>query len=558
MSDLTEQLEQARAAIGRRDWEDARARLVALDDRRSLEAEDLEHLATSAHLTGRDGLAEDAWGRAHRAFHDRGDVEHAIRSAFWLGLVLLTSRGDAARGGGWIARAHRLLDQVATPDGPARGYLLLPAALRQLDEGDPHVAHARFLEATAVGERVDEPSLVVLGRLGQGQALIRMGQPARGVTLLDEVMVSLDGDRVSPVAAGLAHCAVILACHQIFDVARAQQWTAALTRWCDAQPGLVPYRGQCLVHRSELAQLRGDWAEAAVEADRACRWLSEPPDPAAGLAHYQRAELHRLRGDDDAAEAAFEAAAAHGHDPHPGLARLWLDQGRTASAVAAIRRVVDAAPGRYPGVVDEVRAPRPRAELLAAAVEILLATGDADAAGRACIELEQIAASVDTPFLTALAGHARGAVLLAEGRPEPALAALVASRGCWLQLHAPYEAARTRVLVARALEALGDDDTAAIERQTARRAFAELGAAREMARLQGQDAATATGTGRELTPRELDVVRLVAAGNTNREIAARLVISDKTVARHLHNVFTKLGLPNRSAATAWAYEHGLL
>ncbi len=558
MSDLTEQLEQARAAVDRRDWEDARARLVALDEQTSLGAEDLEHLAMSAHLTRRDELAEDAWGRAHRAFHDAGEVGRAIRCAFWLGLVLLTSQGDQARGGGWLARAHRLLEEEGSPEWPEHGHLLLPAALRELDEGDPGVAHERFGEATAIGERADDPDLVVLGRLGQGQSLIRMGQPSHGITLLDEVMITLEDDRVSPVAAGLAYCAVILACQQVFDVGRAQQWTAALSRWCDAQPGLVPYRGQCLVHRSELAQLRGDWTEAVAEADRACRWLSEPPDPAAGLAHYQRAELHRLRGEDDAAEAAFEAAAAHGHDPHPGLARLWLDQGRTTSAVAAIRRVVQAAPERYPDVVDEVRSPRPRAELLAAEVEILLAADDADGAEAARVELEQIAASVGTPLLTALAARARGAVLLARDRPGAALEALVTSRGSWLRLQAPYEAARTRVLVARALEALGDEDTAAIERQSARRTFVELGATRDLDRLEAPDAATSTGPAGELTPRELEVVRLVAAGHTNREIAARLVISDKTVARHLHNVFTKLGLPNRSAATAWAYEHELV
>lgn len=560
MGDVTEQLDRARVAVDRRAWEDAHARLAALDGREALDAEDLNRLALSAHLTGRHAAAEDAWSRAHHAFHQRGDVHRAVRCAFWLGLVLLTSRGDEGRGGGWIARAQRLLEDADPGDCAEQGYLLLPAALHEVDAGDPALARPRFEEATAIGERFDEPDLVAIGLLGQGQALIRMGESARGIALLDEVMVAIDRDGVSPIAAGLVHCAVILACQQVFEVRRAQQWTAALTRWCDAQPGLVPYRGQCLVHRSELAQLRGDWAEAVAEAERACRWLSEPPDPAAGMAHYQRAELHRLRGEEAAAEAAYEAAAVHGHDPHPGLARLWADQGRTEAAVAAIDRVVDATPEWYPGVVDELLSPRPRAELLAAQVEILLSADDVEGAGAACTELEGIASTVEARYLTALAARARGAVLLAEDRAGPALERLIESRRCWMQVQAPYEAARTRVLVGDALRALGDLDTAAIEHAAARRAFEEIGAARDLERLRAREAdltAPAAPT-HGLTARELEVVRLVAAGHTNREIAARLVISDKTVARHLHNVFTKLGLSNRSAATAWAYEHELV
>lgn len=553
-----EAFERARAAIDRRAWDDAYTQLLAADRQGPIrDPENLQRLALSAYLTGSDEVAEVGWERAYQGFHDRGEVLPAVRCAFWLGLVLIVARGAEARGSGWIARAHRLLDERAPGDCAERGYLLLPAALRELDGGDPGAAHRAFARATAIGRRFDDTDLATLGCLGQGQSLIRSGETSRGLAHLDEAMVAVDTGRVSPVAAGLVYCAVILACQQVFDLRRAQQWTEALSRWCDAQTGLVPFRGQCLVHRSQLAQLRGAWTEAVAEADRACRWLSDPPNPAAGMAYYQRAELHRLRGEHAAAEAAFEHAVALGHDPHPGLALLWLAQGRTGAAAAAMRCAVHRSTPTYPGVVHELRAPRPRAELLAASVEIMLAAGDVEAARTACQELDGIADVVSTRLIRAIAARARGMVSLAEDRYASALAALGDAQACWTKLQAPYETARTRVLLSRALRALGDEDTAAVEEAAAARVFGAVQASPDLEPLAGVSAATAESPAR-LTSRELDVIRLVAAGHTNREIAERLVISDKTVARHLHNVFAKLALPNRSAATAYAYEHGLV
>ncbi|MGY1711289.1 LuxR C-terminal-related transcriptional regulator [Geodermatophilus sp. SYSU D00758] len=550
-------LERARAAMDAGAWDVTCTLLVEAHDRGAVsDPEDLQRLALSAYLTGRNEIAEAGWERAHQAFLDRDEALPAARCAFWLGLVLTVARGDEARGGGWLARAQRLLQERAPEDCAERGYLLLPAALRDLDGGEPEAALRGFAEANAIGERFGEPDLSALGRLGQGQALIRIGETSRGLAHLDEAMVAVDNGRASPIATGIVYCAVILACQQTFDLRRAQQWTAALNRWCDAHPGLVPFRGQCLVHRSELAQWRGAWAEAVAEADRACRWLSDPPDPAAGMAHYQRAELHRVRGEHASAEASFEAAVALGHDPHPGLALLWLAQGRTAAAAAATRCALERSTGMRPGVVDEVRAPRPRAVLLAAHVEAVLATGDVAAAHAACQELEEVSDVVRTVLIRAVAARARGMVSLAEGRYAPALRSLMDAVAWWAQLQAPYELARTRVTLCRVLRALGDEGTAALEEAAAARAFAAVGAVPDLERLPSAPVAAAPAA--PLTPRELDVIRLVAAGHTNREIAERLVISDKTVARHLHNAFAKLSLPNRAAATAYAYVHHLV
>lgn len=540
-------------------WDEAHAALAAVDrrDAGALSAEDLERLARSAYLTGHDAEADDAWVRAHTTFLSHGEALPAARCAFWLGMVLVAARGAEARGRGWLSRAGRLVEERGSQDSVERGYLMLPAALAALDGHDPQAAHDLFAEAVGIGRRHRETDLVALARLGQGQALLRLGEADRGLGLLDEVMVAVDARQVSPIPAGISYCAVILACRQVADLHRAQQWTEALARWCALQPGLVPFRGTCLVHRSELAQLRGDWTEAAVDAASACDRLSDHPDPAAGMAFYQRAELHRLRGEHADAEAAYEHAAARGHDPHPGLALLWMAQGRLRTAAAAMRRVVGDRTGPHPPVAAEVQHSRSRAEALAAAVEVMLAADDRETASTACAQLDDLAESLGTPIVDALAAAARGAVLLAEDQPRPALDALTEARSCWLSLDVPYEAARVRVQVARALQALGDADTAAIELQAARQVFQELGAAPALERLDETRPAAPGGTA-ALTDREVDVVRLVAAGHTNREIASLLVVSDKTVARHLHNVFTKLDLPNRAAATAYAYEHGIV
>jgi ATP/maltotriose-dependent transcriptional regulator MalT len=409
---------------------------------------------------------------------------------------------------------------------------------------DPAAAYQEFEQAAELGVRAGDLDLIVLARLGSGQALIAQGDGRSGAVLLDEAMLAVTYDPVSPLAAGIVYCAVIIACRQIFDLRRAQEWTAALSQWCDDQQGLVPYRGQCLVHRSEILQIRGDWAAAWNEIEQACRHLADPPgDPVQGMALYQRGELLRLRGDVTGAEEAYRAAARWGHPMQPGLALLRLAQGRVDDASAAMRRTT----------ADQQR-PAERVSCLAAYAEIELAAHHPEAARTAVAELQRLAEHFGSTYLYALAERAAGGLLLTEGDPEAGSVRLRAAILAWRQLIAPYEVARTSVLLGDACALLGDHDTARIHRQAARETFEQLGALPDLHRLDGRLRAQ-TG---ELTERECEVLRMVATGRTNREVAAELVISEHTVRRHLQNIFGKLGIGSRSAATAYAHRHHLV
>jgi DNA-binding CsgD family transcriptional regulator/tetratricopeptide (TPR) repeat protein len=539
-------LERGRESYRRHAWADAVAALSAADSVSALEPADLILLATATYLIGHDDESIALFERAHHEYLRRDEVQPAARCAFWLAFFLLGG-GQVERGGGWVARGRRLLDGDGR-ECVEQGYLLFAAGMMAIFQGDLSGAYSTFGAAGEIGERFADADLVTLARHGQGRALIREGRDADGKALLDEAMVAVTSGAVSPVVVGDVYCSVIQACEESFDLRRAQAWTAALSHWCEAQPDLVTYRGQCLLHRAEIMQLHGAWQDAIQEVERATERLAARPSRAAqAAAFYRRAELHRLAGEFDAAEDAYRRASRTGREPQPGLALLRLAQGEADAACAAIRRVVDEAGGFIA-----------RSRLLPAHVEIMLAAGDVGAARAGADELAAMARDLDAPLLRARATHAQGAVLIAEGDARGALAALREASGAWHELDAPHEAACTRALIGLACRGLGDEDGGAMELDAARWTFVELGAVPDVARIDALSRTVPARGAGGLSARELEVLRLVAAGKTNRAIATDLVLSEKTVARHVSNIFVKLGVSSRAAATAYAYEHDLV
>ena len=509
-----------------------------------LGAEDLERLAISAYMLGREDEWRHVLERAYRAHSEGGEARRAVRCAFWIG-IQLALRGETGPATGWLGRAQRLLEREQG-ECVEQGYMLMPVVFQHEAEGDLEGAVATAPMAAEIGERFADPDLFALAIHTQGDILVRSGRVKEGLGLLDEAMVTVTTEPLSPVVTGIVYCGVILTCEQVYELRRAREWTATLTRWCESQPDLLAFTGRCLVHRAQLMQLQGSWRDALEEADRAGRRLEKAMNRAAAAkACYLTGEIHRLWGQFEQAEEAYRQASQLGLEPQPGWALVRLVQGNAAAAAAAIRRALSETTDRLT-----------RAGLLPAAVEIMLATGEVDDARSACRELDAIASEYETEMLSALGAHARGAVALAAGDAAAALGSLRRASQAWHELEAPYEAARTRVLVARACQALGDEEAFALELEAARNVFHELGAAPDVAWVAALEGTPSDAHG--LSARELEVLRLVASGKSNKEIAAVLVISEHTVARHVQNIFNKLGVPSRTAAGAYAFEHDLV
>ena len=501
--DAAERLEAGRALYRQCAWRQSFDAFMAADRDAALTAGDLESLATCAYLVGRDDDYLTTLERAYEAHLAGGAALDAARSAFWLGLRLLF-RGEAAHASGWLSRAARLVAEET--DCAERGYLLLPEVEQALGAGAWERAGSLAARARDIGEQCGDASLSVCARHLEGRALLGKGDIAGGLAVLDEAMVGVASGRLSPIMTGLVYCSVIEAYQQVHATRRAREWTIALARWCDAQPEMVAFTGACLAHRAQIFTLHGAWSDAIAAARRAAEKSVEAANGrAAAAAFYQAGEVHRLRGDFDAAEEAYRQASRAGSDPQPGLALLRLAQGRADLAASAIRRVTATATRRFE-----------RIRLLAAAVEIMLAALDLDAARAACGELEAMADDLETELALATAVHARGEVALACGDAAAAAAALAHAARSWQELEAPYPAARARVGVAQACRALGDEEGAALELEAARSAFEQLGAAPDLARAAALAGRRRAALAHGLTRRELQVLRLVAAGKTNR------------------------------------------
>ncbi|HXH21373.1 MAG TPA: response regulator transcription factor [Dehalococcoidia bacterium] len=539
---IADTVQGARAAFEGRDWEEAYDLLAPLARERSLTLDDLERFAVAAHMTGREPESCSAWENAHEESLRHGDVQRAARCTFWLGL-LSSLAGEMTLASGWLSRGKRLLDEGGL-DCVERGYLMLPPAVWLLNQRDFSGARERCDEIIALARRFGDRQLETMAALGRAQGLIGEGHVESGFELLDEIMVSIGVTPLSPVLNGFVYCVAIDCCQATLDLPRARVWTSSLGRWCDSQRGLVPFHRECLVHRSTILRLQGLWLDAMREAQRAGALTTREAD--AGPALYEQGEILRLRGEFAMAEEAFRQASRFGHHVQPGMALLRLGQGQVEAAAAAIR--VAAA---------EALSPLDRWRILPAFVEVMLAAGDLEAARAGAAELAELAAARPGALLRAAARTATGATRLATGEAAAALSELRRAFAEWQAIEAPYEAARTRVIIAMACRELGDHDGAELELDAARWLFQKLGAAPDLARVETLLPKAATRPAGGLTERELEVLRLVASGQTNSAIAAELVLSEHTVRRHIQNIFAKLGVSSRSAATAFAFQHGL-
>jgi DNA-binding NarL/FixJ family response regulator len=535
-------LDRAREAVARRDWADAYAAFHDAD-RAAMTGSDLEAFADAAWW--RSELSESLQVRkeAYAAYDAEGNEGAAGWQAGRLAMEHFM-RGDPAVASGFLMRAQRHAADL--PPGREAGFLITLESVIALQAGDIEGSLARIADAVRIGRELGDPELVAMAVHTQGLALIDAGRVTEGLALLDEAMASTIAGEVGPYFTGIIYCSLLSACLAIGDLRRAGEWADAAASWCDTIPPDSPYPGMCRANRAEVARLRGAWPEAEAEAERACAELMDVEPGIAAAAFLQLAEIRRRRGDLTGAEAAYARAHEFGEDPQPGLALLRLAQGKGPAARGAIAAALGSAGMARPH----------RVRLLAADVEIALAAGDVDEARTSADGLAAIASETGTPAFAAQASQAAGAVALVSGEVDEALARLREATTIWQDLRLPYEASHARVRLAQALRAAGDEEGATLELRAALAGFERLGAARdvgEVAGLLGADDALPDG----LTPREAEVLRLVAQGKTNRDIAVELVISEHTVGRHLQNLYGKLGVSSRAAATAYAFEHGL-
>lgn len=544
-ADAASLLEQARNAYGRRAWADAFELLRATDEIAPLGPEDLERLLWSGGMLDRDEDVFAAGARLYDMHIEAGRDDLAAYWAFFRGFRLF-ALGEEGHATAMIQQAQRLADGFGR-ECAAHGYLVLLAAQKELMTGNDPASEMLARQALAVGERCCDIDLIAFARCYLGRALVRQGRIEEGIALLDEAMLPAAEGKLSPIVTGLIYCNLIAACRQVYALDRSREWTDALSDWCGAQPQLVQFHGICMLHRAEILELNGAWQEAIAEARRATLSLAHAigNEMEAGAA-YQEAEIHRLRGEVTAAEKLYRSASRLGLEPQPGMALLRLMQGRAEQAAATIRRVL-----------ATTKAPLSRARLLPALVEIMIAAGAKVEARDACQELQAISHRFATDILAAMAAQAKGEIELVEDNPAAALGHFRAALTTWQRAGAPYLEARLRVLAGQACRSLGDEDSAGLEFDAARAIFAELGAAPDLARVTALTGPT-NSRPHGLTRREIEVLGLVATGKTNRLIATELGLSEKTVDRHLSNIFDKLAVNSRAGATAYAFQNGLL
>jgi len=542
VAEWTADIERARDAIGREAWAEAYEGFRTLDPSH-LTPQDHEGFADAAWWLSKTDESIAARQRAHSGYAAAGEDPLAAFMAVRLSIEHF-DRGEPSVAMGWLMRAQRHLDEQ--PECVQHGFLALIEANVARFQGELDGAMGQAERAIGIGQRFGDRDLIAMGIHIQGLVLVSRGRVAEGLALLDEAMTSVVAGELSQLFTGVIYCSVIDACLDLADLRRASEWNAAAMAWCGSLPQDAPFTALCRINRAQVATLRGAWSEAETEARRVSE--EQTVDPAAAArGFYECGEIRRRIGSYAAAGEAFARANELGLEPQPGLALLRLAQGRAELALTALRLAVDGESG------SRLR----RARLLAGLVDVAIAVNDLDSAGAASEELESIARDFGTSALNAAAATARGAHRLAEGDVPGALESLRRASAIWHEIKLPYETARARMLFGVALRSAGDEEDAVLELRAARSTFERLGAAPDAAKA-AELLADQAELPRGLTAREAEVLRLVATGKTNRDIAVELVISEHTVARHLQNIFAKLDVSSRAAATAFAFEHDLV
>lgn len=528
-------VDRARDAFAAGHWREARALLER--DRGDLTAADLELLARSAWWLGDTVASREVGEDAYRAHLAAGDLPAAARAALELALSWALE-GDVVTGQAWVNRARRTLREVE--EGPLHGYLVyLEAAFALELSGDPSRTGEAAARVDELARRFDERALAGLALVLSGLRALWDGEVAAAFGDLDEAMLTVIDGSLGPLWAGDVHCTVIHHCHELGDLARMRAWTEAMNRWSAPLSGTFLYAGVTRVHQLQLLATEGSWDLVEREIAQLSRSLVGGHGWVAAEGYRELGDIRRLRGDAPGARAAYGRCADLAVDAQPGPALLAEAEGRRGEALAQLRAALG----------ESSRAGRAR--LLLPLVEVALRAGDLDLAESAAAELRGTAARYGTPGLRAWADHASAAVDLHRQSWERALAGLESAADVYREHRARHATARVHELMGRAHEALGHAAVAAAERATATAIYDRLGAAPDVARL-----APPRPPG-GLTEREVEVLRCVARGASNRDVARELVISEKTVSRHLANVYAKAGVSSRTAAAAWAREHGI-
>ncbi len=507
------------------------------------DAATLEELADAAWSVG--NLDECIAGRelAYKRFEADGDARGMARSAIAL-YDYYCFKGRHGVANGWLQRAKRNLE--GQPDAPEHGVLLEREAEVANGSGALELALEKAGRALEIGRRLRDADIEAEALQCKARVLISLGKPADGFALFDEAMLLATEGRLGSFVLGKVYCSLISVCDQLGDLQRAAEWTEVGSEWALGQSSTF-YPGLCRVHRAELLRLRGDWVGAEAEARRACTELANLHVVNAGAAFYEVGEIRRRIGDLEGAEEEFRRAEELGFEPQPGISLLRLDQGRIDAASRSISTAL----------ADATWDRLARAKLLPAWVEIAVAADALDVARASADELATIADEYPTPWLVAVTRQAQGRVELAAGDARAACGSLRRALEHMQMLEVPYEVAGTRALLGSAYRTVGDDDAAAASFQAAVEILERLGADAARARTLALQAGTSS-LPNGLTSREAEVLCLVASGRTNKQMAADLGLSEKTIARHLSNIFTKIEVSSRAAATAFAFEHRIV